>query len=141
MKQHEYRRVEIAANALNAMTRIAGGEADRLVVRITPRQGDSIETDDFDAALDHLCGGPAKNRTIDGISGKPASIVAAEDTFSGDIICRLCHLARPDRMGDRWNLLSPRALTSLLRTREGWPEDKRPEGFIPTCAECQRELA
>ena len=141
MKQHEYRRVEIAANALNAAARLAGGQDNRLVVRITPWHGSILETDDYEAALDHLCGGPTKNRTIDGISGKPGTIVAAEDTITGDIICRLCHLARPDRMSDRWNLLSPRALTSLLRTLEGWPEDKRPEGFIPTCAECQRELA
>jgi len=115
MNATQERQVTIAGNALHATISPARGLDGDRTIRITPRHGESLTTADYDAALDHLCGGSDKNRTIDSISGQPAQIVAAEDTSTKKILCRQCHLNRSDRMTPRFNPLTPQQLDRLTK--------------------------
>lgn len=71
------------------------------------------------------------------MTGKPATVVAAQDFDNGHIICRDCLLRRADRMSDRWDHLSPVALNRRLRDLA---EDPTVEPYTPPCSECGREL-
>jgi len=111
MNTHEIQKLKVVGIGLGAAINATGGPGlpANVIVRITPRRGDVLETDDYDEAMDHLCG-----NKLDRISLRPAEVVGAEDTRDGTVICRPCLLNEPARMSDRFRHLSPRELKAML---------------------------
>lgn len=124
MNRQELNRLGVVGMGLGAAVNDAGGSLFDLIVRITPRRGEILETADYDEALDHLCG-----NTVDRLSFKPATIVGAEDTLTGGVICRRCLTVDPARMSDRYRHLSPRELAKLLE-----------QTGVRVCSQCGRDL-
>lgn len=115
MSPSEFRRVEIAADVLHGSVTRVPAELFGITVTIASSSGDVLETAGFEEAIDLLCG-PGRNRVIDSISGRRAQIVAAEDTTTGALLCRVCLLDRDDRMALRFNLLEVRDLRRMVQT-------------------------
>lgn len=111
MNGQEFQKLTAVGMGLGAAVnyKTGTGTPGNMIVRITPRRGPVLETENYDEALDHLCG-----NTIDRISLRPATVVGAEDTLDGSVICRPCLLTQPGRMSDRFRHLTPRDLKSLL---------------------------
>jgi len=134
MNRTDVRRLELAGSALHAAVTVTKAEGivagpGTYEVRITPRHGEPLTTRDYEEALAHISGGADHNRRIDSVSGRPAQIVAAEDTATNTIICRLCHLDRADRMTPRFNLLDDQKLRRLMK-----------QTGIERCSTCGRIL-
>lgn len=111
MNGHELQKLTAAGIGLGAAVnyKTGTGTPGQMIVRITPRRGDVLETESYDEAMDHICG-----NTVDRVSLRPATVVGAEDTLDGSVICRPCLLTEPGRMSDRYRHLNPRELKSLL---------------------------
>jgi len=85
-------------------------DGDTITVLVVNRDGSEVVTDDYGLTLDTLCGGIDVNRVIDSISGKRAEFVGAEDTTTGRLLCRLCHLEQTAPFAQRFDVLTAREL-------------------------------
>lgn len=129
MRATHLRAVERAAETMRGTVRQILRQDGEITASVVNREGAEITTSDYDEALDILCGGEHKNRVVDSISGRRAAIVGAEDTLTGRLLCRLCYLSRPGRMGDRYNPLAPRQLVEFAKALQ--------QDF---CEDCGRDL-
>lgn len=115
MTGSEFRCTANAAGAMHgSITAHQAGLFGEHTITIVSSFGDVLETGAYEEAIDCLCGGADHNRPIDMISGRRATVVAAEDTTTGAVICRVCHVDRHDRMAPRFNLLDARSLRRTI---------------------------
>lgn len=110
MTTSEFQRTSIAAGLLMGTVKARALDGEAITLLVVNRDGTEVVTDDYDLALDTLCGGIDVNRVIDSISGKHAHIVGAADTTTGRLLCRLCHLEQAAPFGQRFDALTPKEL-------------------------------
>lgn len=110
MTTSEFQRASIAAGLFMGTVKARALDGETITVLVVNRDGGEVVTDDYGLTLDTLCGGPDVNRVIDSISGKRAQFIGAEDTTTGRLLCRLCHLKQPAPIGSRFNALTSKEL-------------------------------
>jgi hypothetical protein len=130
MRGNAFRQAEVAAKTMHGAVTLLSRDGAGITVEVVSHDGAKEITDDYGVVLDTLCGGSHKNRVVDSISGRRAQIVGAEDTATGRLLCRLCHLGRVAPMGLRFTPLSPQQLAQWVTETEQ-----------THCDECGRELA
>jgi hypothetical protein len=116
MTNSEFRRASIAAGVLMGTVKARALDGETITVLVVNRDGGEVVTDDYGLTLDALCGGTDVNRVIDSISGKRAQFIGAEDTTTGRLICRLCHLKQPAPFGQRFDALTSKELQCAVDT-------------------------
>jgi len=87
-----------------------------IIVKVMNSDGDSLETVEFEDAMDWVCG-PGKNRIVDSISGRRAIIVGAIDHHYERLMCRVCLVKFANGSGSRFTHLTPKELKSEVKSR------------------------